>query len=126
MKRLLLAPILLALSLLICGAESLYVNTSADSCLALLDEADESIVSKTDADALSVAQRLENRFRNQSGMFNVFMYHSEISHIASDIAMMRQYARTGNISDFLATSACARRELEAVKHAKALSWDNIF
>ena len=125
MKRVLIAPLLIALSLLISGAENLFINANADACLALLDEADKRMEDMDSAGALSAAERLERRFMCQTGMFNIFLYHSEIGHIASDIAMMRQYARTGDASEFLASSACARRELEAVKHAKALTWDNV-
>ena len=126
MKRILFAPLLIALSLLISGAEAYFVNTSTDACLSLLSEADERMSNMDSIGALSAAERLERRFQGQTGLFNIFMYHSEVGHIASDLAMMRQYARTGAASDFLASSACARRELEAVRHAKALTWDNIF
>ncbi len=126
MKRLILAPILLAVSLIISGAEYIYINTSTDSYIAMLKEADEHILASENARALSVAERLERRFNGQTGMFNIFMYHSEVSHISSDLAMLTQYARAGTAADFLATSACAKQELKAIKYSKKLSWENIF
>ena len=68
----------------------------------------------------------DNRFKKQSGIFNIFMYHSEMEHISCDLAMLRRYAQTGATSDFLATSACAKREILAIRDRKVLKWENIF
>ena len=125
MKRGWIALIMIALSL-ICGVtEYIYVNSNADIYAAMLTDADEKMMKSEIAEAESVAQRLDYRFRTQSGMFNTFMYHSEVGAISCDLAMLQRYAQTGSTEEFLATSAKAKREIMNIKNEKALRWDNI-
>ena len=126
MKRGWIALIMIALSLIFGGIEYCYVTSNADAYVQMLDDADEKIAHNPVYEAESVAQRLDNRFRKQSGMFNIFMFHSEIGHISSDLAMLRRYAQTGSVEDFLATSACAKRKILEIKEAKMLKWENVF
>lgn len=117
---------MLAFSLILGGAEYLYVTSSADVYSKMLDEADEKMAQNDIYGAESAAQRLKYRFDKESGMFNIFMYHSEVGSIAIDLAMLERYAQTGCTEEFLATSAKAKRELMTVKYSKQLKWDNIF
>ena len=126
MKRGWIALVMIALSLLFGGIEYLYVTANADAYLQMLEEADEKMADNKTYEAASVARRLDNRFQKQSGVFNIFMYHSEIGHIASDLAMLEKYAQAGATGDFLATSACARRKLLMIRSAKLIRWENIF
>ncbi len=113
MKRGWIALGMIALAMLLGGVEYIYVTSNADAYIKMLDSADEKM------------KKLDNRFRKQSGMFNIFMFHSEVGHISSDLAMLRQYARTADTEDFLATSACARRKIQDIKNAKLMKWENI-
>ena len=117
---------MIALSLIFGGIEYYYVTSNADAYVQMLDDADEKIAHNQVYEAESVAQRLDNRFRKQSGMFNIIMFHSEIGHISSDLAMLRRYAQTGSVEDFLATSACAKRKILEIREAKMLKWENVF
>lgn len=126
MKRGWIALGMIALSLLLGGIEYLYVTSNADVYLQLLDEADEKMAQNEVYQAASVAERLNTRFQKQSGVFNIFMFHSELGHISSDLAMLTQYAQTGATPDFLATSACVRSKIAAIKNAKLMKWENIF
>lgn len=126
MKRGWIALIMIAVSLLLGGIEYIYVTANADAYIKMLDDADEKMAHSEIYEAESAAQRLDNRFQKQSAVFNIFMYHSEIGHISCDLAMLRRYARTGETAEFLATSACARREILAIRSAKLLRWENIF
>lgn len=126
MKRGWIALIMILLSLTLGGIEYIYVTTNADAYVQMLDDADEKIMQNQVYEAQSVAERLDHRFQKQSGLFNVFMYHTEIGHISSDLAMLRRYAQTGSVEDFLATSACAKREILAIKESKRMSFGNIF
>ena len=126
MKRGWIALAMIALSLLLGGIEYYYVTSNADLYVQMLDDADEKMAHTQVYEAESVAQRLDHRFKNQSGMFNIFMYHSEIGHISSDLAMLRRYAQTGSVAEFLATSACAKREIMQIRDLKQLKWENIF
>ena len=92
----------------------------------MLDEADEKMAQNDIYGAESAAQKLKYRFDKESGMFNIFMYHSEVGSIANDLAMLERYAQTGCTEEFLATSARAKRELMTVKYSKQLKWDNVF
>ena len=126
LKRGWIALVLIALSLVLGGVEYYYVTSNADAYVQMLDDADEKMAHNQVQEAESVAQRLDNRFRKQSGMFNVFMFHSDIGHISSDLAMLRRYAQTGSVEDFLATSACAKRKILEIKDSKRMTWENIF
>ena len=126
MKRGWIALAMIALSLVLGGIEYIYVTSNADAYVKMLDDADEKIAHNLVYEAESAAERLDNRFRKQSGIFNIFMYHSEMEHISCDLAMLRRYAQTGATADFLATSACAKREILAIRDRKALKWENIF
>ena len=126
MKRGWLAVCMIALSLLLAGAEYLYVTSAADTYVSMLEEADGKMAQSDIYGAESAAKRLQTRFGRQSGMFNIFMYHSEVGDIANDIAMLVRYAQTGCTEEFLATSARAKRELLSVKYSKQLKWDNLF
>ena len=117
---------MIALSLLLGGTEYWYVTSNADVYVQMLDDADEKITHNEVWAAQSVAERLDNRFQKQSGMFNVFMFHSEIGHISSDLAMLRRYAQTGSVEDFLATSACAKRKILEIRDSKMMTLENIF
>lgn len=125
MKRGWIAAVMIALSLLLGWSEYFYVTSNADAYIAMLDDADEKMAHNEIQEAASTAKRLDTRFRKQSGAFNIFMFHSEIGHIASDLAMLEQYAKTGATEDFLATSACARRKIQAIRDSKQMKWENI-
>lgn len=125
MKRGWIALGIIALALLLGGVEYIYVTSNADAYIKMLDSADEKMMHNEVLDAETEAEKLDNRFRKQSGMFNIFMFHSEVGHISSDLAMLRQYARTADTEDFLATSACARRKIQDIKNAKLMKWENI-
>ena len=116
---------MIALALLLGGVEYIYVTSNADAYIKMLDSADEKMMHNEVLDAETEAEKLDNRFRKQSGMFNIFMFHSEVGHISSDLAMLKQYARTADTEDFLATSACARRKIQDIKNAKLMKWENI-
>ena len=116
---------MIALAMLLGGGEYIYVTSNADAYIKMLDSADEKMMHNEVLDAETEAEKLDNRFRKQSGMFNIFMFHSEVGHISSDLAMLRQYARTADTEDFLATSACARRKIQDIKNAKLMKWENI-
>ncbi len=125
MKRGWIALGMIALALMLGGVEYIYVTSNADAYIKMLDSADEKMMHNEVLDAETEAEKLDNRFRKQSGMFNIFMFHSEVGHISSDLAMLRQYARTADTEDFLATSACARRKIQDIKNAKLMKWENI-
>ena len=125
MKRGWIALGMIALALLLGGVEYIYVTSNADAYIKMLDSADEKMMHNEVLDAETEAEKLDNRFRKQSGMFNIFMFHSEVGHISSDLAMLRQYARNADTEDFLATSACARRKIQDIKNAKLMKWENI-
>ena len=125
MKRGWIALGMIALTMLLGGVEYIYVTSNADAYINMLDSADEKMMHNEVLDAETEAEKLDNRFRKQSGMFNIFMFHSEVGHISSDLAMLRQYARTADTEDFLATSACARRKIQDIKNAKLMKWENI-
>ena len=125
MKRGWIAFVMITLTMLLGGIEYIYVTTNADAYIKMLDDADEKMMHNEVLDAQTEAEKLDNRFRKQSGMFNVFMFHSEIGHISSDLAMLKEYARTADTEDFLATSACARRKIQDIKNAKLMKWENI-
>ena len=126
MKRGWVAVCMILLSLLLGGAEYLYVTSSTDTYSKMLDDADERMAQNDVYGAESAAQKLKYRFDKESGLFNIFMYHSEVGNIANDLAMLERYAQTGCTEEFLATSARAKRELVSVKYSKQLKWDNIF
>ena len=121
-----IALVMIALSLLLGITEYSYVTSNSNVYLRMLEEADQRMEEHDFIGAESTAKRLNNRFRNQSGIFNIFMYHSEVGDIESDLMMMIRYAQTGNSTDFLATSACARREIQSIRQSKQLRWDNLF
>lgn len=126
MKRGWVAVCMILLSLILGGAEYFYVTSSADMYSKMLDEADEKMAQNDIYGAESAAKRVRYRFDKESGMFNIFMYHSEVGNIANDLAMLERYAQTGCTEEFLATSARAKRELTTVKYSKQLKLDNIF
>lgn len=125
MKRGWIALAMIALAMLLGGVEYIYVTSNADAYIKMLDEADEKMMHNEVLDAQTEAEKLDHRFRKQSGMFNIFMFHSEVGHISSDLAMLEQYAKTADTEDFLATSACARRKIQDIKNAKLMKWENI-
>ena len=125
MKRGWIALGMIALSLLLGGIEYGYVTANADAYLSMLEEADKRMEERDYIGAESAAKRLNNRFRHQSGMFNIFMYHSEVGDIESDLNKLISYAHAGDASEFSATAACARREITSIRRSKQLKWDNI-
>ena len=126
MKRGWIALGMIALSMLLGGIEYIYVTSNADAYIKMLDDADEKMMHNEMFEAQTAAEKLDNRFRKQRGMFNIFMFHSEIGHISSDLAMLKRYAQTADAEDFLATSACAKRKIQEIKNAKLMRWENVF
>ncbi len=126
MKRGWLAPILIAMALLLGGIEYGYVMYNTDAYTALLDEADKRMEERDFAGAESTAKRLTHRFHLQSAVFNIFEYHSEVGEIENELNKMTCYAHAGDASEFSASSACARREIQNIRRSKQLRWENIF
>lgn len=126
MKRGWIALMMFILSLILGGYEYLYVNNSTDIYVQMLDDADEKMANNRMDEALSVAERLDHRFMNQTAIMSVFMYHSEVNNVAYELAKLRRYAQTGDVEEFLATSAKAKREIMDIKDSKTLKWENVF
>ena len=126
MKRGWIALTMFILSLLLGGFEYLYVNSTTEMYLKMLDDADEKMVKNQTADAGSVAERLDHRFQNDAALLSVFMYHSEVNDVGYHLAKMRRYAQTGDVEEFLASSAVAKREILDIKDSKTLKWENVF
>ena len=126
MKRRWIALTMFILCLLLGGIEYLYVNNTTQLYTKMLDDADEKMASNRMDEALSVTERLDYRLQDQSAWLSVFMYHSEVNNVAYDLAKMRRYAQTGDVEDFLATSAKAKREIQDIRDSKTLKWENVF
>ena len=95
--------------------ESFYINTNTRTCLSMLDEADALMEQSEVREAHSVAARLDNRYESQAPVYDIFLFHNEVTDIRSGLAALRRYAQTGDISEFLATSARIRRALEYMR-----------
>ena len=125
MKRGKIAIIMVLLSLIAGGIEYVYTTMNTDACINILEDAQQKMEHNEVYEAGSAAQRLEYRFKKQSKVFNIFMYHSETGDVSNDLAMLTSYAETGSREDFLAVSARVMRELLDIRESKELSWENI-
>lgn len=125
MKRGWIAILMIALSLLTAGIEYLYVTGNAGVYLDMLNEADGDMEQNQVPEAQSVVERLDYRYQKQSKIFDIFMYHSDVNSVGSDLAMLRRYAQVGDTAEFLATSARAKRQILSFSNAKLPTLENI-
>lgn len=126
MKRGWIAVIMIALSLICGGYEYWYVTANTEIYVEMLEDADGKMEKNQIQEAESVAQRLDYRFRKDSGTLNMFTTHCDTGDISCDLAMLQRYAQTGDTEEFLATSAKARREIMGLRHSKEFSIGNVF
>ena len=125
MKRGWIAVGLIAASLILGGAEYLYLSTSANIYVEMLNEADEAIAENKAYKAQSAAERLCHRFGEEKTLYRILSFHSEINSIDGDFAALSQFARTGSTADFLAQSAQTKRRILALAELCAPRLENI-
>jgi len=125
MKRFWIALAMLAIVIIAGVAEYLYINANVGILVDLLNEADESIEQQDMYAAQDIAERLDTRFSNNARIFDIFMFHSEVTEIGKGLAALRRYSQTGEVSEFLATSARIKRELISMKNSRVPRLENI-
>ena len=125
MKRGWIAAVMIGVALLLSGIEYLYFTSNTSVYIQMLNEADSDMEQNLVEDALSIVERLDYRYQKQSKIFNIFMYHSDVSAVSADLSMLRRYAQLGDPGGFLTTAARAKREIASIHNARLLTWDNI-
>ena len=78
------------------------------------------------ARAREIAERADCRFSNQAGIYDIFMFHSDVTDIGNSLASLRRYAQTGDASEFLAASARIKRTFISLSKALSPKLENIF
>ena len=125
MKRGWLALALIIAAVAICTAEYIYIGTGTQICVDMLTEADELMAHSEAAQAQELTRRLDNRFSSQKGMYDIFLFHSEVVDVSAGLAALREYARTGDVSEFLAASARVKRTLISMRDSLLPRAENV-
>ena len=125
MKRGWIALIMIVIAMILSGVEYLYLNTTTDTYLKMLDEADTAIEENDVYTAQSVSKRLDHRFQEHSRGLDLFLYHGEVKDISKATAALRRYAQTGDTAEFLAQSARIRRELISLRNTRIPRFEHI-
>lgn len=125
MKRAWIAIGLIVLSLILGGAEYLYAATAAKVYTEMLNEADEHMERNEAYEVQSITERLDHRFGEDAGLFDMLSFHSEINAISYDLASLRRYAQTGNTADYLALSAQVKRKILTLADIRSPRLENI-
>ena len=125
MKRAIAALIIAVSALAIGAGELFYISAKTDSYIEMLDKADEQVEMNEMAEAHETVKRLDNRYLNDAKIYDMLMFHSEVNEISSSLAALKRYARTGDVSEFLATSAKIKRALFFMKRARIPRIENI-
>lgn len=125
MKRGWAAIALILIAVGMSAAESLYLDSSIRICVEMLSEADAHMEKNEIYEAQSLAQRVDTRFGNQAGVYDVLMYHSEVMEVSKGLAELRRYAQTGSAAEFLATSARIKRALLSMRSTRLPSLGNV-
>lgn len=107
-----------------CG-ESLYLDSSIHTCVEMLNEADAHMERNEVYAAQSLAERADHRFESEAGVYDILMYHSEVTEVGKGLAELRRYAQTGSTAEFLAASARIKRMLLSMHNAHVLKLGNI-
>ncbi len=102
-----------------------YITSSADIYIEMLSTAEEQIEQNAITDAQETVEKLDHRFTLGERTMEIFLQHSDVSEIALNIAMLRRYSQTGDISEFLAVSAVAKRQLINLSNAQTPCIENI-
>ena len=118
--------IMTALAILIAVSEYLYISTSSTVYVEMLNEADALMEQNEAARAREIAERADCRFSNQAGIYDIFMFHSDVTDIGNSLASLRRYAQTGDASEFLAASARIKRTFISLSKALSPKLENIF
>jgi hypothetical protein len=126
MKRGWIALLMIALVLLAGAVELMWIDASTGLCLNMLSEADERMATNDIEGAVSIAERLDHRFSEQAGVYDLLLYHGEVLSISKGLGAMRRYAQAGETAEFLAASAAVRRELLSVRNTRLPSLGNVF
>ena len=126
MKRGWAAVALLAAALVICGLEYAYIGLNTPVYLDMLNSADEYMEKNDVYAAMETAERLDNRFINDSKIYDLFLFHGDVLDIQASLAALRRFAQTGEASEFLATSARVKRILMSLHNTRLPRMENIF
>ena len=125
MKRVWAALLMTALALLAAAAEYLYIGAGTQVYIDMLNEADALMEQNETAAACELAERADTRFCNQSRIYDIFMFHSDVNEISASLASLRRYAQTGDASEFLAASAKIKRLMMSMTNALTPRAENI-
>jgi hypothetical protein len=126
MKRGWIALLMIGAVALIAAAESLWISTNTGLCLNMLNEADERMATNDIEGAVSISERLDHRFSEQAGIYDLFLYHGEVLSISKGLGAMHRYASVGETAEFLAASMAVRRELLSIRNTRTPAFGNIF
>ena len=126
MKRGWVAAALALIAVILAAAEWILINADTESFIGILDEADAHMESGETAEAYDAAKRLERRFDNRAHLYNMFMFHNEVSTVSGSLASMCSYARDGESAEYSAESAEVRKNLNILRNARIPSAENIF
>lgn len=126
MKRGWIALILLLLAAALSCVQHGYVTAVGNTCVEMLDSADDLMQNNEVKEAESLTERLDNRLTQSRRLMDVFLFHSDLDALCEEIAAMRRYAHAGETTEFLAASARAKKGFHALIKDESLRWGNVF
>ena len=126
MKRIWAALAMILIAVGVSVAETMYLGSGAELCIAMLEEADAHMENNEIAEAQSLSARLERRFENQAPVYDIFLFHGEVLDISKALAALRRYAQTGDTAEYLAASARIKKVLQSIRGTRTPSFGNIF
>ena len=125
MKRGVIALVMILTALAVSGAEAAVTVTGTQTCVEMLEEAEQHMERNEIAEAQSLAARLENRYGKLAGSYDLFLYHSEVLKVTAELGALRRYAQTGSTAEFLACAERIKASLLSIRSTGTPSWENL-
>ena len=121
-----LAALLLAATAIAAGmTEYIWMSSSASVFLDMLNEADAHMELNEMVEARELTERMDNRFSREAGVYDIFLFHSEVLDISANMAALRRYAQVGETAEFMATSARIKRALLSIVNSRTPRVENV-
>lgn len=125
MKRGVAALLVIIIVLLLTGVQFLYITSRAELYVKMLNNAEEKIEHNDLPAAQEEIQKLDHRYVGSERILEIFLPHSDVNEVSVNLAMLRRYAQTGSIEEYMALSAATKRMLLTMSEAQQPHFHNI-
>lgn len=125
MKRIRISIILLIISAVVCTVQFIYVYNSSNNFISDIENIEENYINKDYEAALKMSSDTFKKWKRNTKLCNLFLYHDYIDEITSNMEQMTIYAAYKKDVEFFSVSSQLKRQITSLKDSEIPNIENI-